>query len=94
MKLVEKLVHLFLRFYPIKTVSPYRFVPLFFVVGGCIEWIMIKFPGAGAGETFYDVLRRNQSQRLYEARLAEEKFLTSLKSESDGGKSNIPDQTT
>ena len=69
MPFVERCVKLFLHYYPIKSNSPYKFVPVFFVLGGCMEWFMIKVPGAGAGETFYDVWRRNQSQKFYQKRL-------------------------
>jgi len=93
MSFLEKSVRLFLRLYPIKSDSPYRFVPLFFVVGGCIEWFMIKFPGAGAGETFYDVWRRNQSQRQYEARIAQEASLSSIDSNSSINHKDTLDDT-
>jgi len=43
------------------------------VLGGGIEWFMINVPGAGAGETFYDVVRRNQSEKLYKEKLKEER---------------------
>lgn len=62
---IEKLVKLFLNFYPIKSKSPYKFAPLFFILGGCMEWVMIKIPAAGSGETFYDVWRRKQAERNF-----------------------------
>ncbi|NWT19622.1 SMIM4 protein, partial [Vireo altiloquus] len=45
----------------------YRFLPFFFVLGGAMEWFMINF--RFGKETFYDVYRRKQSERLYEARM-------------------------
>ena len=69
MKLINKTVSIFLRLYPIKSDTPYKFVPLFFLLGAGLEWVMIKFPGAGQGETFYDVLRRKKSERNYQSRL-------------------------
>uniref|UniRef100_UPI00358DF674 ubiquinol-cytochrome c reductase complex assembly factor 5 n=1 Tax=Myxine glutinosa TaxID=7769 RepID=UPI00358DF674 len=41
----------------------YRFLPLFFLLGGGIEWFMINVKGGK--ETFYDVYRRKQSERQY-----------------------------
>ncbi|XP_044158025.1 small integral membrane protein 4 [Bufo gargarizans] len=42
----------------------YRFLPFFFVLGGAMEWFMINV--RIGKETFYDVYRRRQSERLYE----------------------------
>ncbi|KAM4022670.1 ubiquinol-cytochrome c reductase complex assembly factor 5 isoform 2-T7 [Anomaloglossus baeobatrachus] len=42
----------------------YRFLPFFFVLGGAMEWFMINV--RIGRETFYDVYRRRQSERLYE----------------------------
>ena len=75
MKFVHRAVAKFLHYYPIKSRSPFRFFPVFFCLGAGIEWFMINVPAAGAGETFYDVYRRNISRRQFgnaEGRLAEE----------------------
>ncbi|KAI5937150.1 ubiquinol-cytochrome c reductase complex assembly factor 5 [Manis javanica] len=45
----------------------YRFLPFFFVLGGTMEWIMIKV--RVGHETFYDVYRRKASERRYQRRL-------------------------
>ncbi|KAM3871816.1 ubiquinol-cytochrome c reductase complex assembly factor 5 [Diretmus argenteus] len=46
----------------------YRFLPIFFCIGGVMEWIMIN---ARIGkETFYDVYRRKQSERAYQQKIA------------------------
>ncbi|KAG8523931.1 Small integral membrane protein 4 [Galemys pyrenaicus] len=45
----------------------YRFLPFFFVLGGTMEWIMIKV--RVGQETFYDVYRRKASERQYQKRL-------------------------
>ncbi|XP_046896853.1 small integral membrane protein 4 [Hypomesus transpacificus] len=45
----------------------YRFLPFFFCVGGGMEWIMINV--RIGKETFYDVYRRKQSERQYEAKI-------------------------
>ncbi|XP_070246835.1 ubiquinol-cytochrome c reductase complex assembly factor 5 isoform X1 [Myotis yumanensis] len=47
----------------------YRFLPFFFVLGGTMEWIMIKV--RVGKETFYDVYRRKASERQYQRRLEE-----------------------
>ncbi|XP_040264287.1 small integral membrane protein 4 [Bufo bufo] len=52
----------------------YRFLPFFFVLGGAMEWFMINV--RIGKETFYDVYRRRQSERLYE-----EKSLLNAKSQ-------------
>ncbi|XP_036594673.1 small integral membrane protein 4 [Trichosurus vulpecula] len=48
----------------------YRFLPFFFVLGGAMEWFMIKV--RVGQETFYDVYRRKQSERQYQRRVEEE----------------------
>ncbi|XP_069824953.1 ubiquinol-cytochrome c reductase complex assembly factor 5 [Dendropsophus ebraccatus] len=53
----------------------YRFLPFFFVMGGAMEWFMINV--RIGKETFYDVYRRRQSERLYE-----EKTLQAAKGQS------------
>ncbi|XP_041319461.1 small integral membrane protein 4 isoform X2 [Pyrgilauda ruficollis] len=50
----------------------YRFLPFFFVLGGAMEWFMINV--RIGKETFYDVYRRKQSERLYEARMEKGEF--------------------
>ncbi|XP_052046021.1 small integral membrane protein 4 [Apodemus sylvaticus] len=45
----------------------YRFLPFFFVLGGTMEWIMIKV--RVGQETFYDVYRRKASERQYQRRM-------------------------
>ncbi|MBN3318711.1 SMIM4 protein, partial [Atractosteus spatula] len=47
----------------------YRFLPLFFVLGGVMEWIMINV--RIGKETFYDVYRRKQSERNYQKKTEE-----------------------
>ncbi|XP_056279088.1 small integral membrane protein 4 [Pseudoliparis swirei] len=47
--------------------GPYRFLPLFFCMGGAMEWIMINV--RIGRETFYDVYRRKQSERGYQQKL-------------------------
>ncbi|XP_077982395.1 ubiquinol-cytochrome c reductase complex assembly factor 5-like [Glandiceps talaboti] len=42
----------------------YRFLPLFFVTGASLEWVMINARIAPGGETFYDVNRRKKAERL------------------------------
>ena len=73
MNFLQNLVKNILSYYPIKSQSPYKYIPLFFVLGASVEWFMINVPGAGAGETFYDVLRRNQSEKLYKEKLLRER---------------------
>ncbi|KAG8556767.1 hypothetical protein GDO81_018202 [Engystomops pustulosus] len=53
----------------------YRFLPFFFVLGGAMEWFMINV--RIGKETFYDVYRRRQSERMYE-----EKALLNAKDQS------------
>nr|XP_020463752.1 small integral membrane protein 4 [Monopterus albus] len=45
----------------------YRFLPIFFCIGGFIEWIMINV--RIGKETFYDVYRRKQSEREYQQKI-------------------------
>ncbi|KAJ0036671.1 hypothetical protein NQD34_005348 [Periophthalmus magnuspinnatus] len=47
----------------------YRFLPIFFCIGGVMEWIMINV--RIGKETFYDVYRRKQSERAYQKRITE-----------------------
>ncbi|CAK8678889.1 unnamed protein product [Clavelina lepadiformis] len=82
MNFLRKSVSVFLQYYPFKKHTPYRLVPLFFVVGACMEYVMINFPGAGAGETFYDVWRRKQSERQYKLRANQELVVLGEKSTS------------
>ncbi|XP_043968904.1 small integral membrane protein 4 [Gambusia affinis] len=47
----------------------YRFLPIFFCIGGVMEWIMINV--RIGHETFYDVYRRKKSERQYQEKIAE-----------------------
>ncbi|XP_068608512.1 ubiquinol-cytochrome c reductase complex assembly factor 5 [Brachionichthys hirsutus] len=47
----------------------YRFLPVFFCIGGVMEWIMINV--RIGQETFYDVYRRKNSEREYQQRIAD-----------------------
>ncbi|XP_056589268.1 small integral membrane protein 4 [Triplophysa dalaica] len=47
----------------------YRFLPLFFCIGGVMEWIMINV--RIGRETFYDVYRRKRSEREYQQKIEE-----------------------
>ncbi|XP_061634524.1 small integral membrane protein 4 [Phyllopteryx taeniolatus] len=49
--------------------GPYRFLPVFFCIGGVMEWIMINV--RIGRETFYDVYRRKRSEREYQQKLAD-----------------------
>lgn len=49
--------------------GPYRFLPIFFCIGGIMEWIMINV--RIGSETFYDVYRRKQSERDYQQKIAD-----------------------
>ncbi|XP_063794877.1 ubiquinol-cytochrome c reductase complex assembly factor 5 isoform X1 [Pseudophryne corroboree] len=49
-----------------KRFGMYRFLPFFFILGGAMEWFMINV--RIGRETFYDVYRRRQSERMYEER--------------------------
>ncbi|KAM6325324.1 ubiquinol-cytochrome c reductase complex assembly factor 5 [Podargus strigoides] len=50
----------------------YRFLPVFFLLGGAMEWFMINV--RIGKETFYDVYRRKRSERQYEARMEKKEF--------------------
>ncbi|KAG9269589.1 small integral membrane protein 4 [Astyanax mexicanus] len=45
----------------------YRFLPVFFCIGGVMEWIMINV--RMGRETFYDVYRRKRSEREYQQKI-------------------------
>ncbi|XP_028264747.1 ubiquinol-cytochrome c reductase complex assembly factor 5 [Parambassis ranga] len=47
----------------------YRFLPIFFCIGGVMEWIMINV--RIGRETFYDVYRRKRSEREYQQKIAD-----------------------
>ena len=47
--------------------SLYKFLPHCFLFGAAAEFIMIKAPYAGEGETFWDVWRRNKSEKRWKA---------------------------
>ncbi|KAM6929470.1 ubiquinol-cytochrome c reductase complex assembly factor 5 [Lycodopsis pacificus] len=47
----------------------YRFLPVFFCIGGVMEWIMINV--RIGKETFYDVYRRKRSERVYQQKIAD-----------------------
>ncbi|KAM8829916.1 ubiquinol-cytochrome c reductase complex assembly factor 5 [Synchiropus picturatus] len=53
-----------------KRLGMYRFLPVFFCIGGVMEWIMINV--RMGKETFYDVYRRKQSERQYAKRIEED----------------------
>ncbi|KAM6982077.1 ubiquinol-cytochrome c reductase complex assembly factor 5 [Tautogolabrus adspersus] len=60
----------FLNLVPGKSsLGTYRFLPVFFCIGGVMEWIMINV--RIGKETFYDVYRRKQSEREYQQKLAD-----------------------
>lgn len=52
-----------------KRFGMYRFLPVFFCIGGVMEWIMINV--RIGRETFYDVYRRKQSERAYQHKTEE-----------------------
>lgn len=52
-----------------KRFGVYRFLPVFFCIGGVMEWIMINV--RIGRETFYDVYRRKQSERAYQQKTEE-----------------------
>ncbi|KAM9344417.1 ubiquinol-cytochrome c reductase complex assembly factor 5 isoform 1-T1 [Pholidichthys leucotaenia] len=52
-----------------RRLGPYRFLPIFFCVGGVMEWIMINV--RIGKETFYDVYRRKQAERKYQKEVTE-----------------------
>ncbi|XP_067448653.1 small integral membrane protein 4 [Thunnus thynnus] len=47
----------------------YRFLPIFFCIGGVMEWIMINV--RIGPESFYDVYRRKRSEREYQQKIAD-----------------------
>nr|XP_046253855.1 small integral membrane protein 4 [Scatophagus argus] len=47
----------------------YRFLPVFFCIGGVMEWIMINV--RIGRETFYDVYRRKQSEREHQQKITD-----------------------
>ncbi|XP_012672160.1 small integral membrane protein 4 [Clupea harengus] len=57
-----------------RQIGIYRFLPIFFCIGGVMEWIMINV--RIGRETFYDVYRRKQSERAYEGKTEEERIHT------------------
>ncbi|KAJ3586100.1 hypothetical protein NHX12_012501 [Muraenolepis orangiensis] len=52
-----------------RRLGTYRFLPVFFCIGGAMEWVMINV--RIGRETFYDVYRRKQSERSYQQRAAD-----------------------
>ncbi|XP_062247755.1 small integral membrane protein 4 [Platichthys flesus] len=52
-----------------RRLGTYRFLPVFFCIGGVMEWIMINV--RIGRETFYDVYRRKQSERGYQQKVAD-----------------------
>ncbi|KAG5282468.1 hypothetical protein AALO_G00056370 [Alosa alosa] len=52
-----------------RRLGTYRFLPIFFCIGGVMEWIMINV--RIGKETFYDVYRRKQSERAYQGKIDE-----------------------
>ncbi|XP_077570638.1 ubiquinol-cytochrome c reductase complex assembly factor 5 [Stigmatopora nigra] len=52
-----------------RRLGPYRFLPIFFCIGGAMEWIMINV--RIGKETFYDVYRRKRSEREYQQKFAD-----------------------
>ncbi|KAG7228202.1 hypothetical protein INR49_013365 [Caranx melampygus] len=52
-----------------RRLGTYRFLPIFFCIGGIMEWIMINV--RIGKETFYDVYRRKQSEREYQQKIAD-----------------------
>ncbi|XP_073327301.1 ubiquinol-cytochrome c reductase complex assembly factor 5 [Pagrus major] len=66
----SKSISYFLSFVPGKRrLGTYRFLPVFFCIGGVMEWIMINV--RIGRETFYDVYRRKQSEREYQQKITE-----------------------
>ncbi|XP_034028569.1 small integral membrane protein 4 [Thalassophryne amazonica] len=47
----------------------FRFLPIFFCIGGVIEWFMINV--RVGKETFYDVYRRKLSEESYQEKIAD-----------------------
>ncbi|KAM6924618.1 ubiquinol-cytochrome c reductase complex assembly factor 5 [Xenentodon cancila] len=52
-----------------RRLGSYRFLPIFFCIGGVMEWIMINV--RIGRETFYDVYRRKRSEREYQQKIAD-----------------------
>ncbi|XP_028309597.1 ubiquinol-cytochrome c reductase complex assembly factor 5 [Gouania willdenowi] len=52
-----------------RRLGSYRFLPVFFCIGGVMEWIMINV--RIGRETFYDVYRRKRSEREYQHKISE-----------------------
>ncbi|CAN9515494.1 unnamed protein product [Ophioblennius macclurei] len=52
-----------------RRLGAYRFLPIFFCIGGVMEWIMINV--RIGRETFYDVYRRKRSEREYQQKIAD-----------------------
>ncbi|XP_017264898.1 small integral membrane protein 4 [Kryptolebias marmoratus] len=52
-----------------RRLGPYRFLPIFFCIGGVMEWVMINV--RIGRETFYDVYRRKRSEREYQQKMAD-----------------------
>ncbi|XP_008301945.1 ubiquinol-cytochrome c reductase complex assembly factor 5 [Stegastes partitus] len=66
----SKTVRSLLRFVPGKRrFGSYRFLPIFFCIGGVMEWIMINV--RIGKETFYDVYRRKRSEREYQQKITD-----------------------
>ncbi|XP_040009954.1 small integral membrane protein 4 [Xiphias gladius] len=52
-----------------RRLGTYRFLPIFFCIGGVMEWIMINV--RIGRETFYDVYRRKKSEREFQQKIAD-----------------------
>ncbi|XP_037539872.1 small integral membrane protein 4 [Nematolebias whitei] len=52
-----------------RRLGPYRFLPIFFCIGGVMEWVMINV--RVGRETFYDVYRRKRSEREYKQKITD-----------------------
>ncbi|XP_041801847.1 small integral membrane protein 4 [Chelmon rostratus] len=52
-----------------RVLGTYRFLPVFFCIGGVMEWIMINV--RIGRETFYDVYRRKKSEREYQQNITD-----------------------
>ncbi|XP_023154475.2 small integral membrane protein 4 [Amphiprion ocellaris] len=66
----SKTVRDLLSFVPGKRrLGAYRFLPIFFCIGGVMEWIMINV--RIGHETFYDVYRRKKSEREHQQKIAD-----------------------
>ncbi|BFZ10908.1 hypothetical protein BsWGS_13947 [Bradybaena similaris] len=53
-----------------RTFGVYRFMPLFFLVGATMEFMMIKWRPFGVN--FYDVYKKKEAKKLAERALASE----------------------